>query len=1128
MAKLGINTTPPLGTPLPDGGGFINSNFDELYTLLGDGNELYPGIVTSITAGSNISISTSTGNVSIAVSSSAFTETLDSVTDRGSVTNNGIRVGVITATSFVKNGGTASEFLKADGSVDNNTYLTSSSPINLDLDDVTTNGNTTTNNIQIGSVVALGNIAAGASILAVNAAYASSFRRIGGSSTEFLKGDGTVDTNTYTTKSYVDSYSGSWTKDGVGISTTANVGIGNSADPSRQLKVDGSTELYELRVAKEGQGIRVSQTGGIDNDGNNFHIWATEDLFLEAGGAGTGTGRGIRILNDSDSVYIDHDLEVDHDVVVGGGVSAVGVVTASFFEGDGSRITNIAGAGDTTGLASEAYVDQAVLGVSTVTDALVSLSGVPAGSVGLGTFTQDIISDDIGIKSAFQELETSISQLQTSTTANNYKWSNTNDATITAQFVATNTSNWADATVVYIHRRARHNIDMKNALENMFILGAKMFIQRPDVGGKFFTAYISGAPTITGTDTNQVYAYPVSNVTTEGQITTQGMKINIGIFVDTNTYQVGLATAGLASIAYVDTEIANIGTADTAGLASIAYVDQEIAGVGGGNTADVRTNSLTVSGVSTFNSPIETNSGIIKPANPGVGLQLNANDNTKLIQGVQFAGSAGAVELYGYNSKKLETNLSGVVVSGVLTATSFSGDGSGLTNLGVSTITDALVELSGVPAGSVGLGTFEKGIINDNVGIKSALQDLELSSAETSTAAKINNYEWSNNNDNTIGQTQITTDATNWADATKIYVHRRAKNNVDMQNVFNNTLVRGAKVYIQKTNDATKAFTAHISSDSPIVTGTGTNQVFEYSVIDVSTTGTVFNDGITLNFGIYVDTNTYMVGLATAGLASITYVDNLVAISTAGLGSTSSASDFTWDTSLIPDTNDAYDLGSATNRVRDLYISDSSIKFQSGDLTIDSSDQMIWNGDVMATRQMYMDGDNSVVVQVGNLFNQYYNKTETDSIIGVSTVGLASTEYVDQQISGGALPSRSTLTGTTGVVNAGDTTLLTISGYKTYALQSIQVTQASWVRIYTDPASRLNDSSRLYTEDPQPGSGLIAEVRTETSGTSTFLMSPGVIGWNNNSTSNIYVAVTNNESSNLTITVNLQAVQMEA
>ena len=382
------------------------------------------------------------------------------------------------------------------------------------------------------------------------------------------------------------------------------------------------------------------------------------------------------------------------------------------------------------------------------------MSGVPAGSVGLGTFESDIISDDVGIKSALQELETSLSLLQTSTTANNYKWSNANDDSISAGYVTTNATNWANATVVYIHRRARHNVDMRNMLENMFILGAKMFIQRPDIGDKFFSAYVSGAPTITGTDTNQVYAYPVSNVTTVGQVTSQGMKVNLGVFIDTNTYQVGLATAGLASIAYVDNLVAistaglgtgsssiptleqvtgagnvtadsieadsfvktggtfgeflkadgsldgsiyatedliSVGYLETIGIASIAYVDQEIAGVGGGNTANVRTNSLTVSGISTFDSPIQTNSGIIRPANPGVSLQLNANDNTKLIQGVQFAGSAGAVELYGYNSKKLETNLSGVVVSGALSATSFSGDGSGLTKtwtLGANGISD--------------------------------------------------------------------------------------------------------------------------------------------------------------------------------------------------------------------------------------------------------------------------------------------------------------------------------------------------------------------------------------------------------------------------------------------------------
>ena len=945
MAKLGINTTPPLGTPLPDGGGFINSNFDELYTLLGDGNELYPGIVTSITAGSNISISTNYGNVTIDVSNSAFTETLDTVTDRGNVTTNGIRVGVATASAFVKTGGTSNQFLKADGSVDSNTYLTSASSINLDLDDVTSNGNATANNIQVGSLVALGNVAAGASILAVNAAYASSFRRIGGSADEFLKGDGSVDTLTnvgigtssgeeslivggdvrilgiLTVGSASITIDGDaemisvgstvsignsgitvgsgvtindegvfiqgqpvidrWMIEGAGISTTANVGIGTIADAARQLKVDGTTELYNLRVAKEGAGIRLDQTGGIDNDGDNFHIWATQNLFLEAGGAGTGTGRGIRILNDTDTVFVDHDLTVDHDIVVGGGVSAVGVVTGTYFEGDGSRLTNVAGAGDTTGLASIVYVDEQVLGVSTVTDALVELSGVPSGSVGLGTFTQDIISDNVGIKSAFQELETSISKLQSSTTANNYLWSNINDDTIGSQFVTTNASNWADATVVYIHRKARHNVDMKNALENMFILGAKMFIQRPDVGGKFFTAYVSGAPTITGSGTDQVYAYPVSNVTTEDQITTQGMRINIGVFVDTNKYQVGLATAGLASIAYVDQQI-GLSTAgiSTEGLASVAYVDQEIANIG---TADT-------------------------------------------------AGLASII----YVDEQV---------------------------LGVSTVTDALVELSGVPAGSVGLGTFENGIIEDNVGIKSALQDLEVVLAETSNAAKVNNYRWSNNNDNSIGAAEITTDAADWANATKIYVHRKAKNDVDMQNVFNNILLRGAKVFIQKTSDASKSFIANIDSDSPIVTGSGTNEVYEYSVINVSTNGTVFSDGIMVNFGVYSDTNSYRVvtaiGIATAGLASTEYVNNLVAISTAGLGTG----------------------GGVSQQYVDNAVGLSTAGLASEDY-VDTTEQDIIN-------------------QVGSLLTvSYYTKTEVDNKVGlatagISTSGLASIAYVD-------------------------------------------------------------------------------------------------------------------------------------
>ena len=207
------------------------------------------------------------------------------------------------------------------------------------------------------------------------------------------------------------------------------------------------------------------------------------------------------------------------------------------------------------------------------------------------------------------------------------------------------------------------------------------------------------------------------------------------------------------------------------------------------------------------------------------------------------------------------------------------GDGSNLTVS--STNVDALITLSGVPAGSVGLGTFSRGIISDDAEIKTALQELEISAANTSNASSSNNYKWSNNNDNSITASYVTTDAADWANATKIYVHRKAKNNVDMQNVFNNILLRGAKVYIQKTNDATKSFIANIDSSFPIVTGSGTDEVFEYSVINVSTIGTVFNENIEVNFGVHSDTNTYRVvtaiGIATAGLASTEYVNQQIA-----------------------------------------------------------------------------------------------------------------------------------------------------------------------------------------------------------------------------------------------------------
>jgi hypothetical protein len=125
--------------------------------------------------------------------------------------------------------------------------------------------------------------------------------------------------------------------------------------------------------------------------------------------------------------------------------------------------------------------------------------------------------------------------------------------------------------------------------------------------------------------------------------------------------------------------------------------------------------------------------------------------------------------------------------------------------------------------------------------------------------------------------------------------------------------------------------------------------------------------------------------------------------------------------------------------------------------------------------------------------------------------------------------SRTNVSGTTGSVGAAATTNLNITAFKSYGLLKVGISSAAWVRLYVDAASRTSDATRSYLTDPVPGSGLIAEVRTETAGVSTFSMTPGVIGWNNDTTpaTTVYAAVTNNESSAAAITVTLTVVKME-
>lgn len=129
---------------------------------------------------------------------------------------------------------------------------------------------------------------------------------------------------------------------------------------------------------------------------------------------------------------------------------------------------------------------------------------------------------------------------------------------------------------------------------------------------------------------------------------------------------------------------------------------------------------------------------------------------------------------------------------------------------------------------------------------------------------------------------------------------------------------------------------------------------------------------------------------------------------------------------------------------------------------------------------------------------------------------------------GSSLQSRSTVTGTSASIADAATDDVDITGYKGYALYKIETDKAAWVRVYTDDASRTADSSRTETEDPAPDDGVVAEVIT--SGAQTVVISPGTIGFNNESTptTTIPIAVTNKSGSTGTVQVTLTVVQLEA
>ena len=106
-----------------------------------------------------------------------------------------------------------------------------------------------------------------------------------------------------------------------------------------------------------------------------------------------------------------------------------------------------------------------------------------------------------------------------------------------------------------------------------------------------------------------------------------------------------------------------------------------------------------------------------------------------------------------------------------------------------------------------------------------------------------------------------------------------------------------------------------------------------------------------------------------------------------------------------------------------------------------------------------------------------------------------------------------------------------ITGFKTYSLLKVSVSHPNlWVTIYTDSTSLGNDASRLYTVDPDPGSGVIAEIISSSSD-QNLIMTPTTLGFNMDTelNTNIYLKIVNLGGSTLSedYSVTLTILQME-
>jgi len=255
---------------------FVSTDTFALYRDNGSTYDLIGGPGTGTITGSG-----TTGNL---VKFTAPTIIGDSiVTESGAAI---IVAGSVTGTSIIKTGGTSVQFLKADGSIDSNTYLTAAGAVTS----ITGTANQVIASASVGAVIlSLPQSIGTSSNVTFGTITGTSIIKTGGTSVQFLKADGSIDSNTYLTAAgAVTSITGTANQ----VIASASVGAVILSLP-QSINIAATPTFAKVLLNNDSASVYVATTQATFNsllNTQNLTVGAGHNIFISLSNGSNNVG----------------------------------------------------------------------------------------------------------------------------------------------------------------------------------------------------------------------------------------------------------------------------------------------------------------------------------------------------------------------------------------------------------------------------------------------------------------------------------------------------------------------------------------------------------------------------------------------------------------------------------------------------------------------------------------------------------------------------------------------------------------------------------------------------------------------------------------------------------------------